>query len=105
MAIRPKPKMRTAHATRSNRVKVKRLRGAPGLPARKLPVLPVHRGAAHVSGAVEKSPQNSAAYSNRDNGASTPKLGTSQIIELPDEATVTGNATGEVPRDVDLDLP
>jgi RNA polymerase primary sigma factor len=104
MAFRSKPKTHAAHPTRSNRVRVKPLRGAPGLETRKLPVLPAHRAAA-VPEPGEKSPQKSGEYSNRDGGSSTPKNGTSQLRELPEEAKVTGITAGEVPRDVDLDLP
>src|SRR5262245_46166643 len=100
MAIRTKPKPRVAHSTRSHRVKVKHLRSAPGLRPRKLLVLPGHRVAAHIPVKEEKAAPQSVELSNRGHVPSAPQ-GTSQIIELPGEPTVSAGNTGEVPRDMD----
>lgn len=104
MAIRTKPKTRVTHSARTNRVKVKPLRSAPSLEPRKLPLLPASRAVGHSPASGGKSPQRSAEFSNRDRVVSAAKLEVPQIIELPEEPTSVGN-TGEVPRDVDLDLP
>src|SRR5262245_61839493 len=106
MALRTKPKTRASHhPARSNRVKVKPIRGAPGMAAHKPPALPAHRVAAHVSGTGHK-PQKSAGSSNGGHASSAPEMGRSQVIELPEEGAVSiGSRAGEVPRDADVDLP
>src|SRR5688500_663925 len=98
MAIRTKPKTRAAHSRRSNHVKVKPLRRVPGLATRKLPVLPAHRPAARGPITGTKSSQKSSEYSNGERGSPIPKMGVPQLIELPEEATVTtATMAGEVP--------
>src|SRR5262245_6687480 len=102
MAIRTKPKTRTAHhPARYNRVKVKSIRTAPGLATHKPPILPARRGVAHVSGMGQK-PQKPAESSNGDHTSSAAEIARSQIIELPEEGAVSrGGRAGEVPRDAD----
>src|SRR5688500_18427064 len=106
MAIRTKPKVQAAHASRSNRVRVKRIRRAPSLESHKPATLPAHR-ASHASEGREKSPEKSGEFSKVGSAPTNSKMGVPPLIELPDEATVTvgSAATGEVPRDLDVDLP
>jgi RNA polymerase primary sigma factor len=106
MAIRTKPKSRVADATRSNRVKVKHLRSAPGLETHKLPLLRAHRTVPHVSPASpEKLPQQRADFSRENHTLAAPEMGRNKIVEVSESTDDLASTAGDVPRDMDLDLP
>src|SRR5262245_22246871 len=84
MAIRTKPKTRVAGSTRSNHVKVKPIREAPGLETHKPLTLPVHRAVSHV--------YRTGVRSDTEQPAAALKAGESQMIELSEGANGgTGN--------------